>query len=187
MAQDFPLPNAPSPDAVSNLIIAPQPWVVDDLPRQLNERTGPIREIDWALEKDVRRTLARHKGFDPDDKEAIWVWDTSVNSLMFGRMVDTMRDFFTTVGFITLVLGGLGVMNIMLIAVKERTREIGVRKALGATTHAVLRQFFLEGFFITMISGSIGLAIALVLCAGINLLPMPTRFEGMILSPEAAC
>jgi putative ABC transport system permease protein len=186
MARDFPLPNAPSPDAVSNLIIAPQPWVVDDLPRQLNARTGPIREIDWALEKDVRHTLARHKGFDPDDKEAIWVWDTSVNSLMFGRMVDTMRDFFTTVGFITLVLGGLGVMNIMLIAVKERTREIGVRKALGATTHAVLRQFFLEGFFITMISGSIGLAIALGLCAAINLLPMPTRFEGMILSPEAA-
>ena len=79
-------------------------------------------------------TLARHKGFDPDDREAIWVWDTSVNSLMFGRMVDTMRDFFTTVGFITLALGGIGVMNIMLIAVKERTREIGVRKALGATT-----------------------------------------------------
>ena len=180
MAKDFPLPNAPSPDAVSNLIIAPQPWVVDDLPRQLNARTGPIREIDWALEKDVRHTLARHKGFDPDDKEALWVWDTSVNSLMFGRMVDTMRDFFTTVGFITLVLGGLGVMNIMLIAVKERTREIGVRKALGATTLAVLRQFFLEGFFITMISGSIGLAIALGLCAAINLLPRPTRFEGMI-------
>jgi putative ABC transport system permease protein len=74
----------------------------------------------------------------------------------------------------------------MLIAVKERTREIGVRKALGATTRAVLRQFFLEGFFITMISGSIGLGIALVLCAGINTLPMPTRFEGMILSPQAA-
>jgi putative ABC transport system permease protein len=185
MAKDFPLPNESEPDAVSNLIIAPQQWVVDDLPRQLNERTGPIREIDWALQKDVRRTLARHKGFDPDDKEAIWVWDTSVNSLMFGRMVDTMRQFFTTVGFITLALGGLGVMNIMLIAVKERTREIGVRKALGATTGAVLRQFFLEGFFITIISGSIGLAIALALCAAINTLPMPTRFEGMILSPQA--
>jgi putative ABC transport system permease protein len=186
MAKDFPMPNATEPDAVSNLIIAPQPWVVDDLPRQLNARVGLIREIDWALQKDVRHTLARHKGFDPEDHEAIWVWDTSVNSLMFGRMVDTMRDFFTTVGFITLALGGIGVMNIMLIAVKERTREIGIRKALGATTGAVLRQFFLEGFFITIISGSIGLAIALSLCAAINLLPMPTRFEGMILSPQAA-
>ena len=62
-----------------------------------------------------------------------------------------------TVGFVTLALGGIGVMNIMLIAVKERTREIGVRKALGATTSAILRQFFLEGFFITIISGAIGI------------------------------
>ena len=77
-------------------------------------------------------------------------------------------------------------MNIMLIAVKERTREIGVRKALGATTGAVLRQFFMEGFFITMLSGSIGLGVALAICAAINLLPMPERFVGMILSPQAA-
>jgi putative ABC transport system permease protein len=185
MAKDFPKPDA-EPGAVSNIIIAPRQWVVDDLPRQLNARTGPIRDIDWALERDVRETLARQKGFDPDDREAIWVWDTSVNSLMFGRMVDTMRDFFTTVGFITLALGGIGVMNIMLIAVKERTREIGVRKALGATTTAVLRQFFLEGFFITLISGTIGMGVALAICAGINTLPMPNRFKGMILSPEAA-
>ena len=81
------------------------------------------------------------------------VWDTSLESLMFGRMIGTMRDFFSVVGVITLALGGLGVMNIMLVAVRERTREIGVRKALGATTAAVQRQFFLEGFFLTMLSG----------------------------------
>ena len=186
MAKDFPIPNAMVPGQVSNIIVAPHEWVVDDLPRQLAERTGKIRDIDWALEKDVRTVLAHRKGFDPDDKEAMWMWDTSVNSLMFGRMVDTMRNFFTTVGFITLALGGIGVMNIMLIAVKERTREIGVRKALGATTSAVLRQFFMEGFFITILSGSIGLAVALAICAAINLLPMPERFVGMVLSPQAA-
>ena len=186
MARDFPIPNAAVPGQVSNIIVTPKDWVVRDLPRQLAARTGPIREIDWALEKDVRAVLARHKGFDPDDREAIWVWDTSVNSLMFGRMVDTMRDFFTTVGFITLALGGIGVMNIMLIAVKERTREIGVRKALGATTSQILRQFFLEGFFITLVSGSLGMGIALAICAAINTLPMPERFVGMILSPPAA-
>ena len=106
------------------------------------------------------------------------MWDTSLKSLMFGRMVDTMRDFFTIVGFITLALGGIGVMNIMLVAVKERTREIGVRKALGATTGAILRQFFLEGFFLTLMSGGCGMLVALGLCAVINLAPMPDAIRG---------
>jgi putative ABC transport system permease protein len=73
-------------------------------------------------------------------------------------------------------------MNIMLIAVKERTREIGVRKALGATTSNIQRQFFLEGFFLTMLSGGGGMLLAIGLCALINLAPMPGRFAGMLLS-----
>jgi putative ABC transport system permease protein len=184
MAQDFPRPDVP-PGVVSNIIVAPKQWVVDDLPRQLRERTGRIDDIDWPLERDVRAVLARRHGFDPEDREAMWMWDTSVNSLMFGRMVDTMRSFFTAVGFITLVLGGVGVMNIMLIAVRERTREIGVRKALGATTGNIMRQFFLEGFMITLVSGALGMGLALGLCALVNLAPMPERFSGMILSPLA--
>jgi len=74
----------------------------------------------------------------------------------------------------------------MLIAVKERTREIGVRKALGATTRAIERQFFLEGFFLTIASGGAGMLVALSLCALINLAPMPNRFAGMILSWQTA-
>jgi putative ABC transport system permease protein len=185
MAKDFPRPDA-EPGVVSNIIVAPKQWVVDDLPRVLAARTGRIDDIDWPLERDVRAVLARRHGFDPGDREAMWMWDTSVNSLMFGRMVDTMRNFFLVVGFITLALGGVGVMNIMLIAVRERTREIGVRKALGATTRVVLRQFFLEGFMITAVSGAIGLGIALGLCSLVNQFPMPERFRGMILTPGAA-
>jgi putative ABC transport system permease protein len=110
------------------------------------------------------------------------MWDTSLESLMFGRMVRQMKDFFTVVGVVTLALGGLGVMNIMLVAVRERTREIGVRKALGATTAQVQRQFFLEGFVLTMFSGAMGFLVALGLCALVNLLPMPPRFQGMVLT-----
>jgi len=71
----------------------------------------------------------------------------------------------------------------MLVAVHERTREIGVRKALGATTRAIQRQFFLEGFVLAMFSGGLGMAIALGLCALVNVAPKPARFAGMIVSP----
>lgn len=158
MARDFPRAGVDR-GVVSNIIVAPQQWVVDDLPRQFEQRTGRIRDIDWALERNVREVLARRKGFDPADREAIAMWDTSVNSLMFGRMVDTMRDFFTAVGFVTLALGGIGVMNIMLIAVKERTKEIGVRKALGATRFNILLQFVVEAMVLCLLGGSIGIAL----------------------------
>lgn len=184
MARDFPRPDAPL-GTVSQIIVAPRPSVVADLPRVLSRRTGRINDIDWPLERDIRRVLARRKGFDPVDRDALMVWDTSLESLMFGRMIDMMRRFFSVVGIITLALGGLGVMNIMLVAVRERTREIGVRKALGATTGAVQRQFFLEGFFLTMLSGSLGFAAALGLCALVNLLPMPARFQGMVVTWQA--
>jgi putative ABC transport system permease protein len=181
MARDFPRTDAPA-GTVSQLIVAPRAAVVADLPRVLDQRTGRIQDVDWPLERDVRHVLARRKLFDPDDRDALSVWDTSLESLMFGRMIGTMKQFFSIVGFITLALGGLGVMNIMLVAVRERTREIGVRKALGATTAEVQRQFFLEGFFLTMLSGTIGFAAAIGLCALVNLLPMPDRFQGMVMT-----
>jgi putative ABC transport system permease protein len=181
MAQDLPRRDA-APGTVSDIIVAPKDWVVDLLPVALDQRTGRIEDVDWPLEQNVRAILARRHGFDPHDTQAITMWDTSLETLMFGRMIGHMKQFFTIVGVVTLVLGGIGVMNIMLIAVKERTREIGVRKALGATTAAIQRQFFLEGFFLTLLSGGAGMLVALGLCRLVNLLPMPERFSGMILS-----
>ncbi|HUU34634.1 MAG TPA: ABC transporter permease [Vicinamibacterales bacterium] len=181
MARDFPRQGVP-PGTLSQIIVAPTQDVVAGLERVLDARTGRIADIDWPLEKDVRRVLAKRHQFEPDDRDALSVWDTSLESLMFGRMIDTMRQFFSIVGVITLALGGIGVMNIMFVAVRERTREIGVRKALGATTAAIQRQFFLEGFFLTMLSGGIGFVLAIALCAAVNTLPMPQRFQGLIMT-----
>jgi len=183
MQRDLPRPDVAA-GVVSQILVAPKPWVVATLPRSLDGRTGRVEDIDWPFEREVRGILARHKGFDPDDREAISMWDTSLSTLMFARMVDHIRQFFTVVGLVTLALGGIGLMNIMLIAVKDRTREIGVRKALGATTAAIGRQFFIEGFFLTGLAGGIGLLIGFGLCALVNLAPMPERFAGMIVTPR---
>ena len=181
MLRDFPRLGV-EPDVISDLIVAPQPWIVEEMPRILDERPGRIEDIDWPLERDIRRVLAPYHRFDAADRNAIAMWDTSLQTLMFRRMVDTMKQFFSIVGMVTLSLGGLGVMNIMLVAVRERTREIGLRKALGATPAEIQRQFFLEGFLLTLISGAIGFAIAIALCAAVNTLPMPPRFQGMTLT-----
>jgi putative ABC transport system permease protein len=102
---------------------------------------------------------------------------------MFSKMMQSMKSFFLGVSLITLVLGGIGVMNIMLIAVRERTREIGLRTALGATSRSIHRQFIVEGLAITLLSGVMGLTGGWVLCRLINMLPMPARFSGMIITP----
>ena len=181
MERDFPRLDAP-PGVLSNLIISPHQWVVEQLPRVLDSRTGRIEDIDWPLAREVRRILASRHRFDPEDRNAIAIWDTSLQTLMFGRMIAHMNWFFALVSVVTLALGGLGVMNIMLVAVRERTREIGIRKALGATTGQVQRQFFLEGFLLTMLSGVIGFVTALALCTMVNQLPMPTRVQGMVIT-----
>jgi putative ABC transport system permease protein len=185
MLRDLPRTDAPD-GTLSDIVVAPKPYVVEMLPTVLAERSGRITDIVWPLAQNVRDVLARRHGFDPADLDAISVWDTSIETLMFNRMIDRMRSFFTLVGVVTLALGGIGVMNIMLIAVKERTREIGVRKALGATTRSIQQQFFMEGFFLTLLSGGGGMLLALSLCRLVNLLPMPARFAGMILSWQAA-
>ena len=128
----------------------------------------------------MRQALGGRHGFDPLDKEACAVWDTVEEAKAFTQMTDGMKMFLGAVGFTTLLLGGLGVMNVMLVAVRERTREIGVRKALGATARTILRQFFIESVFVATLSGAIGFAVAYGFCALVNLLPMPPFFGGLL-------
>jgi putative ABC transport system permease protein len=185
MSRDLPRRDAVR-GTLTDIILAPKSEVVLGLSKVLDERTGRVEDIDWPLERQVRQLLARRHGFDPADRQAINMWDTSLQTLMFDRMIGGMKDFFTIVGLVTLGLGGIGVMNIMLVAVKERTREIGIRKALGATTRVIQRQFFLEGFCLTLLSGGVGLIVALGLCQLVNLAPMPQRFAGMVVSWQGA-
>jgi putative ABC transport system permease protein len=133
-----------------------------------------------ACKHEVRVALARMHRYDPNDKEACPIWDTVQEAQAFKTMTDGMKYFLGAVGIVTLMLGGIGVMNVMLVAVRERTREIGVRKAIGAPAGTILRQFFAEALIIALLSGGIGLGVAFGFCALVNLLPMPDFFAGLI-------
>jgi len=163
MQQDNPNTPPLTPHSVDRLLVQPM-----------------STEQHEACKHEVRAALGRLHRFDPTDKEAAGIWDTLEEAKAFRRMTDGMKYFLGAVGITTLFLGGIGVMNVMLIAVRERTREIGVRKAIGAPADSILRQFFMETMVIVAISGAVGLSIAYGICALVNLLPMPQFFAGLL-------
>jgi len=114
---------------------------------------------------EVRAALAAKHRFDPDDKEALSIWDTSEGAKFINIFMLAFQIFLGVVGSLTLVVGGIGVSNIMNVVVEERTREIGIKMALGARGKAVLGQFLLETFFVTAVGGAIGFAITAGICA----------------------
>ncbi len=189
MRRDFPLPaDYGSADSLSAIIAAPRAEVTAAMVERIEREGVAFMGLDsrGPVEDDVRAILAPRHDFLPQDTEAINFWNTALQTVMFGKMIDGMHRFFVAVSVVTLLLGGIGVMNIMLIAVRERTREIGVRKALGATSIAIERQFFSEGLALTLVSGAIGFAIGMALSALVNLAPMPERFAGLILTWQTA-
>lgn len=133
-----------------------------------------------ACKHEVRAALGRMHRFDPNDKEACPIWDTVEEAKAFRQMTDGMKYFLGAVGVVTLFLGGLGVMNVMMVAVRERTREIGVRKAIGAPAGTILKQFFVEALLIAIFSGGAGLTVAYGICYLVDLLPMPDFFAGLL-------
>jgi putative ABC transport system permease protein len=186
MRKDFPLRGQfDTPDLLSTIIAAPHPWVMpliqQDIERELTMSFAGLGGR-GRVEQEIRDILAPKYGFDPRDLEALTFWNTAIESVMFAKMIGGMDEFFLAVSVVTLLLGGIGVMNIMLIAVRERTREIGTRKAIGATAGSIQWQFFTEGLFLTAVSGIIGYAVGVGLCALVNLAPMPARFSGMIIT-----
>jgi putative ABC transport system permease protein len=105
---------------------------------------------------------------------------------MVATIYDSMEIFLTAVAVVTLALGGIGVMNIMLVSVTERTREIGVKQAVGATRERILTEFFLEAMALTLVSGIGGLSLAILICSLVNQLPLPTLFSGLPVTTAGA-
>jgi putative ABC transport system permease protein len=157
-------------------------------PPAVEHTVDRILAAPWSLEthpdceKQLRRSLGRLHNFDPRDKEAAGIWDTVKGAQANRMFIVGMEVFMGAVGIATLFLGGLGVMNVMLVSVRERTREIGVRMALGATRQSILRQFFLETIIVVLLSGGTGLLLSYGFCGLVNLLPMPPFFEGLLTS-----
>jgi putative ABC transport system permease protein len=147
----------------------------------------PLVTADHVLAKnEVHRIVGRNHGFDGSDLNAFDEWDSIQESKMVGTIFDVMNMFLGTVGMVTLALGAIGVINIMLVAVTERTHEIGLRKALGATNRNILFQFFLEGLLLTLGSGLIGMFFAGGLMSLMSGVQGPQGFDPPKLVPMSA-
>ncbi len=170
MARDFPPAERPGvfPGWINNIVVQP---------------VNPDLHVQALAE--VTRILAKRHHYDPADKEAVWIWDTLEGAKFTERIFSIMTLFFAAVALLTLALGGIGVMNIMLVAVSERTREIGVRKALGATAIDIRRQFLAESAIITLVSGAIGLSLGVGICLLLRLVPRPDFLPLPAISPVA--
>ncbi len=117
------------------------------------------------LTKRILEILGKRQKFDPTDKEALSVWDTTGQFKFFDTFMLAFTGFLGVVGSLTLVVGGIGVSNIMNVVVEERTKEIGIKMALGAKQRLILGQFLLETLLVTGIGGAIGFAVSLTICA----------------------
>ena len=144
------------------------------------------RELHDTAREEVHKVIARNHGFDYTNPDAYDEWDTIRTVDSIGKIFDAMNMFLGSVGLVTLGLGAIGIINIMLVAVADRTREIGLRKALGATNRSIMFQFFAEGAFLTLISGCIGMACAAGFMALLGMLPQPQGFDTPRLVPATA-
>jgi len=170
VSRDFPPPEKPGAGITRGYL--------DDI---VFEVVNPEEHEEAVMQ--VRRTIGRVRHFDPLDKDALFIWDTMDGAKQLAKIFDVVTLFFGCVAVVTLCLGGIGVMNIMLVSVTERTREIGTRKAMGATKRDIMRQFFAESAMLTIASGIAGFSFGMGICIALSALPLPDFVPHPIISP----
>jgi len=136
-----------------------------------------------TLKTQVLGILARRHRFDPKDKEALGIWDTTEMFQFLDTFMLGFRLFLGIVGAFTLIVGGIGVSNIMNVVVDERTREIGIKMALGARSRSILGQFMLETLLMTALGGVVGLAISAGICRLVPLFNLTEYIGDPLISP----
>ena len=128
------------------------------------------------LSRVVRSVLAGHHNFRPDDHRAVFIADLKQDFDEFTVVTTALKVLLAFIGALTLGIGGIGLMNIMLVSVQQRTREIGVEKALGAQKSHILFQFLAEALAITFAGGVAGIGIAYLISWGVGALPLMSAF-----------
>ncbi len=128
------------------------------------------------LSRVVRSVLAGHHNFRPDDRRAVFIADFKQDFDEFTVVTTALKVLLAFIGALTLGIGGIGLMNIMLVSVQQRTREIGVEKALGAQKSHILFQFLAEALAITFAGGAAGIAIAYLISWAVGALPLMSAF-----------
>lgn len=129
-----------------------------------------------VIRKNIYALLGSKLGFSPEDKDALWIWDTSEMTRFLKYFFLGFEAFLLLGGVFTLIVGGIGVANIMYVTIRERRREIGIKSALGATPRLILAQFLTESSLIMLIGGGIGVmgawlvvtVIGLPACSGVQ-------------------
>ncbi|MGO9083873.1 MAG: ABC transporter permease [Candidatus Sulfotelmatobacter sp.] len=124
------------------------------------------------MARTIRETLGTAHSFKPDDQRAVFVMDAQKQLAQFGIISMALKVLLAFIGTITLGIGGVGLMNIMLVSVTQRTREIGVEKALGARRHDILFQFLAEAMVITAVGGVLGILLSYIVSVSVGRLTL---------------